>query len=148
MFILSHVQRRLHNVSSHKKRSRFLIQIVAHTPSRDCPRGEGSYGLTLIRLQSAKDQWVGHINGRTDSRCAPPDRRADGRTMEKAVPTLTRNAQRQKTTERWARSLFFFFFFFLSLSWHAPGLRQQMRWGGQAQCRNVGPFRAKRIISL
>lgn len=44
---------------------------------RNCPRGKGSYGLTLIRLQSAKDQWVGHINGRTNSQCAPTGAPAD-----------------------------------------------------------------------
>lgn len=38
---------------------------------RNCARGKDSFGLTLMRLHSAKDQWVGQVKARTGSRCAP-----------------------------------------------------------------------------
>lgn len=109
---------------------------------RDCPRGKGSYGLTLIRLQSAKDQWVGRSNARTDRHGAPDEAR--GWTTERAVPTI--HALRATTKSHWmAGAIFPFFYAGISLSCHAR-LRRQMRW--TTKCRNVGPFRAKRIISV
>lgn len=64
---------------------------------RVCPRGEGIYGLTLIRLQSAKDQWEGHISGRTGSHGALTGALTDD------GEGCSDNSRVMRTTERWPR---------------------------------------------
>lgn len=64
-----------------ENKSFFYPNVGSHAIQRGAETAlEDSSGLTLIRLQSVKDQWVGHISDRrTNRRCVPTGSQTNNR---------------------------------------------------------------------